>query len=204
MSMTVLLSVGASGLRWQRVASLIRFLSFDCAPRYGDLSTNKEMRSRDPWDEFREQQGPSVGFCKFHYLVEFGGRGLRHWFGTSPLRLPLAEQLSSRKWIRGRVVEDPKRARPRLGRVGVERVPGREAMCPGLLRFPAWARRSPPGPQRSSAAQLRRNAIGGSSWPPTHPKNNPPAGCRPTGEENLLSHGASKLLDLLQSDHRPL
>lgn len=31
--------------------------------------------------------------------------------------------------------------------------PGHQAMCPGLLRFPAWARRSPPGPQRSAAQQ---------------------------------------------------
>lgn len=56
-SMTLLLSVGASRLRWQRVSCLIRFLSFDCAPRRGDLNTSKEMRrSRDHWDGFREQQ----------------------------------------------------------------------------------------------------------------------------------------------------
>lgn len=56
-SMTVLRSVGASRLQWQRVACLIRFLSFDCAPRCGDLNTSKEMRrSRDHWDGFREQQ----------------------------------------------------------------------------------------------------------------------------------------------------
>lgn len=63
-SRTVLLSVGASRLRWQRVACLIRFLSSDCAPCHGDLSTNKEMRrSRDHWDGFREQQVALTRAC---------------------------------------------------------------------------------------------------------------------------------------------
>ena len=63
-SMTVLLPVGASRLRWQRIACLIRFLSSDCAPYHGDLSTNKEMRrSRDHWDGFREQQVALTRAC---------------------------------------------------------------------------------------------------------------------------------------------
>lgn len=40
-----------------------------------------------------------------------------------------------------------------------------QAMSPGLLQFPAWARQCPPQAGRSAAQ--RRNAIGGSSWPPT-------------------------------------
>lgn len=60
----------------------------------------------------------------------------------------------------------------RVSRVGVKRVLEGEglppqAMRPGLLQFPAWARQCPPWPGPQLSAAQWRNAIGGSSWPPT-------------------------------------
>lgn len=59
-----------------------------------------------------------------------------------------------------------------------------------------------PAAQRSSAAQRRRNAIGGSSWPPTHPKNNPPAGC-PTDRGGKLAVPWSARAPRLATERSP-
>lgn len=143
--------------------------------------------------------------------MEFGGRGLWHWFGIiSPALAPsgAAEQQKVAPG-KGGGGSQADLAPTGEGRGGEGPGPGGSRASGDVPRASAVsclgaAESARPAAQRSSAAQRRRNAIGGSSWPPTHPKNNPPAGCGPTGEENLLSHGARELLGLLQSDHRPL
>lgn len=104
-------------------------------------------------------EGPRVGFCKFHYLVEFGGPRLAAawlWHISAALA-PGAEQLWEQKVAGGRrVVEGPGGDGPGRGGSGwrgsrVGRVPGLRRCTLGSCSFLPGRGGVPPQP-----AALRR------------------------------------------------